>query len=233
MKVKIDFREKDRIQSATEYFKKQGLEVEVCELEVGDFLFDDQVCFEFKLVSDFVSSIQDGRVFNQSVQMSEEYDYNFVIIQGDEHSRAKALAMSRHYHEITYFGYLGAIASLNRFVTVIESYSPFIQEAYYRMLVQAKKCLQNKPIVKKFPKKHKNAAFNYLCYCIYGINSKKAQLIVDTYNLNNLVDLFTLTWEDLLKINGIGEDTAKRIIEALYGGKRYYLSETPEEVWKK
>ena len=215
MTVKIDSREKDRTESAKKYYESQGLEVEICELEVGDYLFDDKVCFEFKVVSDFISSIQSGRVFNQAIEMAENYNWTFVIIQGDEHSRAKALAMSRPYQPISYYGYLGAIASLNRFVTVIESYSPYINEAYYRMLITAKKALSEKPIIKKFPKKHKNPAFNYLCYCIYGINYKKAQLIVNTYNLKSLTDLLQLTMEDLTKIDGIGENTAHKILAAI------------------
>ena len=217
MLVRIDSREQSRIKFAKSYYEQQGLEVTVEELPIGDYVFDDKVCFEFKTIADFVASIQDHRVFNQSIEMAENYDYTFVIIQGDEHSRAKAIAMSRNYHEITYFGYLGSIASLNRYTTVIESYSPYISEAYYRMLVTARKCLQQKPIVKKLPRKDKNPAFNYLCYCIYGINAKKAKLITDTYNLKSLNDLLQLTKEDLTLIEGIGNKTAHNIIEAIHG----------------
>ena len=215
MYVQIDSREKDRVKSAKEYYEQQKLEVDVCELEIGDYLFDNKVCYEFKTVSDFVASIQNGKVFNQAINMAETYPYNFVIIQGDDHSRAKALAMSRNYHEITYFGYLGAIASLNRFVTVIESYSPFINEAYYRMLINAKKCLQNKPIVKKFPKKDKNIAFNYLAYCVYGLNAKRANDIVTTLDLHTLEDLLYLKHEHLTKVPGIGSKLADKIIDSI------------------
>ena len=217
MKLTIDSREQSRIQSATEYYTRQGLTVEVKEEQIGDYIFQDQVVFEFKTIPDFVSSIQSGRVFNQAINQSENYDHHYIIIYGDDHTRAKALAMSRHYREVTYFQYLGAIASLNRYTTVIESYSPFIQEAYYRMLVTAKKALQDKPIVKKFPRKHKNPAFNYLCYCIYGINQKKAQQIIDTYNLQSMNDLMKLTTEDLTILEGIGQKTAQNIIEAIHG----------------
>lgn len=215
MQITIDNREQSRIKSATEYYTKQGHTVSVENLEVGDYIFDNKVVFEFKTISDFVSSIQDNRVFNEAINQAENYDYHYVIIQGDEATRAKALAMSRNYQEITYFGYLGAIASLNRYTTVIESYSPFINEAYYRMMITAKKCLSNKPIVKKFPRKHKNMAFNFLCYTIYGINYKKAQAIVDHHNLKTLTDIQKLTTDKLTEVEGIGDHTAKRIMEAI------------------
>ena len=215
MRVQIDSREQSRIKSATEYYEQQGLDVEVCELEVGDYIFDGKVVFEMKLISDFVSSIQNGKIFNQAINQAETYDYHYVIIQGDEHSRAKALAMSRNYREVTYFQYLGAIASLNRYTTVIESYSPFIHEAYYRMMITAKKCLQDKPIVKKFPRKHKNPAFNYLVYCIYGVSAKRAKDIVYYCHLKTMEDLFNLTHQDLVKIDGIGDNLADRILTAI------------------
>jgi len=218
MLVKIDAREKDRIQSASEYFKEQGLEISVEELEIGDYIFSDgksEVVFEFKLVSDFIASIQDHRVFNQSVEMAENYDYSFVVIHGDMATRSKCIAMSRNYREVNVFQYIGAISSLNRYVTVLQVYSPFIRESYFTMMKQAQKCLQNKPIVKKFPRKHKNPAFNYLCYCVYGISAKKAQAIIDELELISLTDLMKVTHQDLTQVDGIGDKTATDIIRSL------------------
>jgi ERCC4-type nuclease len=215
MHLTIDSREQGRIKSATEYYEQQGLTVEVQEEQVGDYIFQDKVVFEFKTIADFVSSIQSSRVFNQAINQAETYDYHYVIIQGDEASRAKALAMSRNYHEVTYFQYLGAIASLNRYTTVIESYSPFINEAYYRMLITAKKCLQDKPIVKKFPRKDKNSCLNWLCHDVYGINYKTAKKIVDELEINTLEDLFTLEHYRLTAIDGIGDKIADKIMRSI------------------
>ena len=218
MQLTIDSREQSRIQSATEYYKEQGLEVSVEELEIGDYLFSDgnnEVVFEFKLTSDFIASIQDNRVFNQSINMAENYDYAFVMIHGDLHTRSKCIAMSRNYREVNLFQYIGAISSLNRYVTVLQCYSPFINESYYTMMKQAQKCLQNKPIVKKFPRKDKNPAFNYLCYCIYGVSAKRAKDIVYTCHLKTMEDLFNLTHQDLTKIDGIGDNLADKILTAI------------------
>ena len=215
MLVQISDKEQSRIKSAKTYYKEQGLDVEICNLEIGDYIFDHQVVFEFKTTADFVASIQDNRVFNEAINQAENFDYHFVIIQGDDHQRAKAIAMSRNYQEVNYFQYLGAIASLNRYTTVIESYSPFINEAYYRMLINAKKSLSTKPIVKKFPKKDKNTAMNYLCYCIYGLNHKRANDIVKQLDLHTLEDLLYLKHEHLQKVPGIGEKLANKIIDSI------------------
>ena len=218
LKVYIDNREQKRIKSATQYYTEQGLKVEVKELEIGDYLFTDDhnsVCFEYKEVNDFITSINDGRVFNQAINMAEEYDYRFVVIRGTESERAKYLAISKNYQTVNIFQYHGAIASLNRYVTVIESYTPYINEAYYKMLVQARKCLEDKPIVKRFNRKDKNPALNWLIYCNYGVSIKKGQSIVDELNLKTLSDLQQLTIGDLTSIKGIGESIATKIIEGL------------------
>ncbi len=215
MNVTIDTREKDRIRSATEYYKQQNCEVEITELPIGDYIFDNKVCFEFKLISDFIASIQDHRVFNQSIEMAENYEHAFVMIHGDLHTRSKCIAMSRNYREVNLFQYIGAISSLNRYVTVLQCYSPYINESYYTMMKQAEKCLQNRPIVKKFPRKDKNPAFNYLAYCIYGVSAKRAKDIVYFCHLKTMEDLFNLTHQDLTKIEGIGDNLADRILQSI------------------
>jgi ERCC4-type nuclease len=223
MKITIDAREKGRIDSAKKYYESQNLEVQVEELPIGDYIFTDgkeEVVFEFKLISDFVSSIQSNRVFNQSINMAENYDYSFVMIHGDLATRSKCLAMSRNFQHITVYQYIGAISSLNRYVTVLQCYSPYLNESYYTMLTQARKCLSDKPIVKKFSRKDKNVCFNWLAYCNYGISAKKATAIVDTLDLHTLSDLQKLTEEKLLTVEGIGKKTAENIIEAIHGDKK-------------
>jgi ribosomal protein S13 len=83
------------------------------------------------------------------------------------------------------------------------------------MLITAKKALQNKPIVKKFPRKHRNTAFNFLCHDVYGINWKKAKAIVDTLNLHTKKDLDRLTKDQLTAVDGIADKTAEKILKAI------------------
>ena len=215
MLVQIDSREKDRIQSASRYYKQQGLEVEVCELEIGDYVFDNKVCFEMKLIPDFIASIQEGRVFNQAITMAENYDWSFVMLHGDLYQRTKEITKSRDHIPMTIEQYIGSISSLNRYTTVLQCYNPAIDEAYFTMMKQAEKCLLKRPIVKKFPRKDKNVCFNYLAYCVYGISGKKAQKIVDELKIKTLEDLLYLNHDKLTAVDGIGEKLAERIINTI------------------
>lgn len=215
MKVLISDKEQDRIPQAEKYFTSLGCETEVTNLQYGDYVFDGKVAVEYKTMADFFASIQDNRVFNEAINQAENFDWHYVLIHGNEHERSKCVAMSRNYIPVDLYQFHGAIASINRYSTVIECYSPFINEAFYKMYIQAKKDLSNKPIVKKFPCKDKNVCFNWLCYCNYGINAKKATAIVETLELHTLSDLQNLTKEQLLSVDGIGEKNAIRILKAI------------------
>ena len=219
MLVQIDTHENKRIKEAQTYYESLGLETEVKRLDYGDYVFNEKVAFEFKTIPDFVASIQDNRVFNEAINQAENYDWHYVIIMGNEYERTKCLAMSKHYIPVDLFQYHGAIASLNRYTTVIESYSPFINEAFYKMYIQARKDLSVKPIVKKFGRKQKNPALNFLAHDVYGVNYKRAEQITDKYQLYSLTDLFGLKKEELMTIQGIGDKIADNIIEAIHGSQ--------------
>ena len=214
MLVQISDKEQTRIKQAEQYFGKElGLETEVCDLQYGDYVFDHKVAVEYKTMSDFIASIQDNRVFNEAINQAENYDWHYVLIHGNEHDRAKCLALTKHYVPVTIFQFHGSIASINRYSTVIECYSQWINEAFYKIYIQAKKDISQKPIVKKFPRKDKNPCFNWLAYCNYGISAKKATAIIETLNLQTLTDLQKLTTEQLITVDGIGEKNAENIIK--------------------
>ena len=221
MKVQISDKELTRIPQAQKYFGEElHLETEVTNLEVGDYVFDNKVAVEYKTMSDFISSIQNHRVFNEAINQAENFDYHYVLIQGNEHDRAKCLAMTKHYQPVNLFQFHGAIASINRYSTVIECYSPFINEAFYKMYIQAKKDLSQKPIIKKFERKEKNAAFNYLAYCVYGVSAKRANDIVQTLGLKTLDDILHLDHDMLTGVDGIGDRLASKIMITI-GRDRY------------
>lgn len=218
MNLIIDHREKDRIKLATQYYTKQKLDVSVGELTVGDFLFidgDKQAIFEYKTVLDMVSSIQDNRVFNQVNTLSEEYHNRFLVIQGTEQERVKALAMTRNYGQrITVYQYISALARLSKYITIIQVNTPYIDECFFTMLEYTRKTFDEGELYHRFQRKNRNPALNFLM-SIYGLSHKRSKLIVDTYNLESLTDLMTLNIDKLTAIEGIGESTGRKIMEAL------------------
>ncbi|MBI2544998.1 MAG: hypothetical protein HYW22_00135 [Candidatus Aenigmarchaeota archaeon] len=74
-----DYREPEVI----EHLKKLGAHVNEQNLKVGDFVCSgDGIVIERKTHSDFVSSIVDGRIFDQIRYMKENYQRPVIIIEG-------------------------------------------------------------------------------------------------------------------------------------------------------
>ena len=83
--ITIDSREqnnKTRYNTAKTYYKNQGYTVETQELPTGDYIFNNKVVMEFKTWPDFMSSITDGRLWNESQKQMENYDIHFIVIHG-------------------------------------------------------------------------------------------------------------------------------------------------------
>lgn len=212
MEVIIDSREQSRIKTATDYFTKLGYKVNVKELNTGDYLFNNKVVFEFKTQDDFIGSILDGRVFNEAIKQKENYQYHFVIIQGT--SKDRTTALQNPHRTFTLEQYLGAIARLNTYTTVIQS-PGLLNEAFYTMHKQTEKILDGKTLVKRFGTKSINPAFNFLAYCVDDIKGERAKKIVNTLGLNNLQDVMELSYNDLINVDGIGDKLANKIIKTI------------------
>ena len=206
--VVIDNREQDRINKAGYYYTKEGLNVTVSTLNTGDYLFDDTVVFEYKNWNDYINSIIDGRLFNEAIRQSEHYPHHFVIIDGNDYTLLQAL---RQHDSITMKHIQGSIARLNTYTTVIRN-TGGLNSCFYQMLVQARKCLDNKGKVKHFDAKSGNAAFNALCYCLDDVADTRAKQIVTHLKLQTWSDVYHLTKQDLLKVPGIGDKLSDSII---------------------
>ena len=214
--VEIDHREHiDRIKNAGIYYESKGDKVKVKELLIGDYVFNNQVAFEWKSLKDFIQSVINGRVFNQAYDQSVSFPYHFVIICASD--REKHEYFDGFDDEPYVFGwnnYEGAIARLNTFTTVKECSTE--ERAIKYMRTQTRKCLDNKQIIKRLKTKTDNPAFNYLSL-IKNVGDETAELIVDNLELYSLDDLLNITNNDLQAIHGIGSRKAGIVMRAIKG----------------
>jgi len=212
-KITIDSREQNnkiRYNTCKEYFKEQGYTVTTEELTTGDYIFEDQVVMEFKTWSDFMSSITDGRLWNESQKQIENYDIHFIVLHGTNRDYTYALKHvgieEKHIN--------GAIARLLTYTKIIRG-TGTLTDTFELMKVTAEKCLDDKTLVRQFGTKSVNPAFNVLAYCVDDIKGERAKAIVNTLNLNTIQDICNLTYEDLIKVHGIGDVLANKILTAI------------------
>lgn len=237
MRIKIDNREDNqRISSAVKFFTKSEYQKDILEyhgnlnhinisqLPIADYVFDDKVCFEYKTPSDIINSIIDGRVFRQSENM-KQYPFSYVIIVGDvaeEINRRNEPKYWNKYNKMRTFtikNYLGALARLYTYTTVIHVDNN--QQCWILMDYLVNKLLEDTNIqaVDKPHFKLTDPIASFLG-CIYVNNSqrlsiKQAVLIREHLHLETLEDLLNITYDDLVGIKGIGSKTAKAVIDVI------------------
>lgn len=221
MLVRIDTRERKRIKKAEEYYESKHFDVNVEQLETGDYVFNDKVAFEYKTYSDMFTSIMDKRVFDESLRQSEVYPYHYVIIVGSDKDRQNALyRLYKMRIKFTIKQYYGAVARLNTYTNVI--FAPNERKAFSIMRCQAEKCLDSKPLIRELNKKTENVALNILMF-LPDVKYNRAKNICDTLELHTVEDLMNVTRADLMKVNRIGGKLADNILQGL--SNKYKIGE--------
>lgn len=218
----IDSREKERIPYAKRFFDKY-MPI-TAELNTGDFMFENEdtkeyVIFEYKTMKDFIGSVSDGRIWEQIKQMNDEFDWNFVVIEGTiedlQRENKRRMLQKNTGRPVSLNQFYGAIARLNCYTTVVQCHNQ--AQAFNYMEKQMLKIFDDAPLTKHFKNDADNSALNYL-NCINGIGFKTAKLIVDEFNIKSLTDLLIVVEnEDLTSIKGIGKVAEENIKKSLIG----------------
>ena len=225
MKVCIDNREsKTRINSASEFFNKEDYNVEVGSYPVGDYIFDNKVCFEYKTANDMISSIIDNRVFRQAEKM-KQYPFSYIVIVGNvaeviNERNANYWNRKNQIKQFSIRSYLGALARLQIESKVIHVDNN--QQAWTIMDFITKKLLDTNPNVRSVdrPRATLSDAVATFLSCIYVNDSqrvgiKTAVMIREYLHLESLSDLLNVSYDDLVSVKGVGAKTAKKIMEVL------------------
>ena len=220
MYLEIDAREPHRRrEKAYSWFKDKGVQSDVKQLPVGDFVLDKKVCFEYKTAEDFIASVKNKRIFKQCKRM-QQYPFKFVVIVGDVFKKIKENYKWNPYsmHPFTNKSFFGALATIFDFdVKVVQVET--MEQAFYMMWKISQVLLENNKDRKAIDRpisKMTNPIATFLA-CIEDIGISKATLIANELKLEKLEDLLDLDMEQLTSIKGIGSKTAKKILTTVKG----------------
>lgn len=222
MLIKIDDREKEtRKKSCQKFFEEHKYETQEDHLVVGDYVFDDKICFEFKTAKDMIGSIKDGRVFRQARNM-KQYPYSFVIIVGNVAQEINNQNKKQYWKKgsFTVKAYLGAVARLNTYTKVLVVDNQ--QQAWILMDSLVSKIMKDNVDVKMVDRPQNgliNPIASFLS-CIYVSEDKRlpvktALKIIEEFQLETLDDLLGLNYDMLIDMTGIGDKTARAILDTI------------------
>ena len=103
-KVKIVVDHRETSSDVVNELVRLGAEIEVKQLEVGDFILSDRVGVERKTVGDFLQSLVDKRLLEQAKQLGESFERPILILEGE------GLFSRRAIHPNAIRGALAALA---------------------------------------------------------------------------------------------------------------------------
>lgn len=202
--VKVDNRETEHRKKLAE---KHFEDIQIEQLLYGDYVYKD-VAVEFKTVKDFIGSVKDKRVFNQSVGMNEHYRKHYVIIYGDVTKTLRELYHLRHTFTIQQ--YLGAVASLSQITRVLKVDNEAQAFRLAKSLFEKSTDGKNRTIMKK-PKNNENKIVGVLSY-IGGINTARAEKLINELDIHTFEELINVTEDDIKSVKGFGDKTAENIL---------------------
>ena len=185
MNVIVDSRETDKRKKRAEKIFK---EIEIKQLECGDYVYEDKVAVELKTVNDYINSVRDKRIYKQAIKMAETYDKHYIIVYGNMQSAIEQSRYIGHYFSVSHW--IGSLSSLSQTTH------------------------KNRFIIKPDYKPKESKIIGIVMY-LGGMNDKKATELVEKFNIDNLSDLLKLTKKDIESINGIGFKTSAKLMRWL------------------
>src|SRR2546422_10490929 len=75
--------ERERKSGIPDLLREVGVKVEMTNLPIGDYIVAPETVVERKSVYDFISSVFDGRLFDQCSRLKEHFEHPTIIIEGN------------------------------------------------------------------------------------------------------------------------------------------------------
>jgi ERCC4-related helicase len=181
-----------------------GVGVKFEQLGVADYIVSDQVCIERKSTSDFASSILDGRLFEQALNMRRTYRRPILIIEGEN-----IYASSLNPESIR-----GALISLavDYGIPILWSRSASETALMISRIAtrEQREMGRPKPIIRDVRKPvFDNELKEYIVASLPGVDSIRAKKLLK--NFHSVSAVFNASVSELEALDGIGEKTARRI----------------------
>ncbi len=180
------------------------------QLAVGDYIIPEGTVIERKASSDFVSSLFDGRLFEQSSRLTADYTDVYYVIEGDFYRELRLWPSRRRQ-------ILGALATLVASYNVKLLWSPSKEETaeLIAALASRPEGYQAGPVViNKKPRLGSIREWQlYILQSFPGIGAKTAERILQRFG--SLEAFFNASLAELASVEGVGEAKASRIKEII------------------
>lgn len=205
--------EREKKSGIPDLLKGTGINLEIKTLPVGDYIVAPETVVERKTVSDLVSSIFDGRLFDQCHRLKEHYQFPILIIEGDIDEIEELTE-----NPLVFYGAISSIA-IDFKIPVIPTPNA-IHTSKLLISMCSRKDASKGPFIKKIRKSNdlQKQQLSMLC-SLPGVGEKTAIRMLEKFGTP--LRVLSSSIIELSKVSGLGEARAKNIKKVLQAQSKH------------
>jgi ERCC4-related helicase len=186
-----------------------GVKLKLEQLPVADYVISERAGIERKSAQDFNDSIKDGRLFNELIDLKNNFERSILILEGDPFLNSSINANALY----------GAISSiiLNLGITIYKTNDPQETAMFLFQLAKKEQTEEKSDIKLRFEKAPIEMSYllEYVVAGIPGVNARRAKNLLKEFK--TLQNIFNSDIPDLTRVDNIG----KKIAQEIYKISRY------------
>jgi len=201
--LRIIIDERERKSGIPELLKKVGVNIEIKTLSIGDYIVAPETVVERKSIKDFMSSIFDGRLFDQCNRLKEHFQFPIILIEGDVDEIDEIVD-----NPLVFYGAMSSIA-IDFKIPIIPTPNAS-HTAKLLVSMCSRKDVTKGPFLKKIRKSNdiQRQQLSVLC-SLPGVGEKLAIRLLEKFGTP--LRALSATTSELSKVNGLGSARAKKI----------------------
>ncbi len=203
--ITVDYREKGS--AVMKALLANKAQLDLAQLQVGDYKITDDIVVEYKTVKDFVDSIIDGRLLSQLRELRSVYK-PVLIIEGQEDIYAQ-----RQLNPASIRGMLATII-LSYHIPVLRTISPADTAGVLLAMAKREAAKEDRAYTSHVAKPWSlREQQEYIISALPGIGPKLARPLLEKFG--TVIGVFNASVEELQSIELIGAKKAEKIREIL------------------
>lgn len=211
LRIIVDEREKKS--GIPKLLKSIGLNLEMKSLPVGDYIVGPETVVERKSIHDLMSSVFDGRLFDQCSRLKEHFQYPIVLMEGNVDEIEEIID-----NPLIFYGAVSRVA-LDFKIPIIPTPSA---EHTAKLLISlcTKREATTGPFLKKIRKSTdlQRQQLSVLC-SLPGVGEKIAVRMLEKFG--SPLKVLDANTNDLAKVEGLGRARAEKIKKMLEAKSKF------------
>ncbi|HIH07205.1 MAG TPA: heavy metal resistance protein CzcA [Candidatus Nitrosotenuis sp.] len=205
LRIVVDEREKKS--GIPDLLRAVGINLEVKTLPVGDYIVAPETIVERKSVSDLISSVFDGRLFDQCNRLKEHFAHPVILMEGNVEEIEQIVE-----NPLVFYGAISAVA-IDFKIPIIPTPNATHSAKMLISMCSRKDSLKG-PFLKKIKKSDDVTRQQLSVLCsLPGIGEKLATRMLTKFGSPSKT--LNASTADLAKVDGLGEARAKKIKQML------------------